>query len=170
MKVTAVLTGDEALNRKLATLTGPQQKKAVRQAARQAMRPVLAQAKANAPIRSGALRRNIRIQALRRSRSRIGVNVTASGKSMQPGQAYYGGMQEFGWRVGRRVRSNQAIGVKRFTRRTEAMKQQLAAVNDARPAVPGKFFMKRAADSKQDEALKIYRQHISDFVVKVAQS
>ena len=140
-KVTIVVTGDQEINAMLARLTGPQAKSAVRQGARHALRPVLAAAKRHAPKDTGTLGKNIKLRALKRSRVRIGARVTSGGRTSTgkstdyTGDAYHGAFQEYGWTPGKR-------GGKRGTK------------------VPGKHFMRRAADESQEEALRRYRDFL----------
>lgn len=159
-----MLTGSEELNRKLATLKGPQQKAALRKASRTALKPVADQAKANAPKRSGRLRRSIKVRALKRSRSRIGSRVTSSGTDNNfKGRTFYGAFQEFGWKAGRRA-TNSDLGVQKRKRRTEAQSQDAQTRNAARRKIKGNEFMKRAAKSHKQIALQIYRNDIERFI------
>jgi HK97 gp10 family phage protein len=159
-----VLTGSEELNRKLAELSGPKAKMAIRKASRVALRPVAEQAKSNAPRKSGRLGRSIKVKAIRRSRSRVGARVTSSGTDHQfKGRTFYGGFQEYGWKSGRRTR-NADFGVSRRKRRTAAQSAAATARDSARRQVPGKQFMKRAARSKRQVALGIYRSETRRWI------
>ena len=96
-KVTMVLTGDKALNRKLKKLTGKDAKAVVRKATRPALKPVLQEARADAPVKTGQLKKNIKIRALPRSRSSLGSRVTSGlGKNANSGDAFYGAFLEYG--------------------------------------------------------------------------
>lgn len=132
-----VLTGDKALNRKLQRLAGPVAKKIVRQAARIAVKPVLSAARNTVPVRSGKLRRAIKIRALPRSRTRVGVRVTLGDQEFT-GETFYGGFQEWGWKTGKRN-----------------------STTAARRQIPGRHFLLRAAESQRETALKIYAREIS---------
>lgn len=127
------LTGDKQADRRLKAIEAKLAGKIVRQATRQALKPVHLAARRNAPKDSGQLRRSIKIRALPRSRSRVGARVTSgSGKSDFTGEAYYGGFQEWGW---------------------------VAGTNNRR-RIKGKEFMGRAAKDKRQSAVTIYRGHI----------
>lgn len=67
--------GDKALQRKLRALPIAMEKKIVRKALREAGRPILASAKALVPVRTGALKKSLRLRALKRSRGSFGVQV-----------------------------------------------------------------------------------------------
>ena len=161
MKVTAIVTGDADCNRRLNELAGPDQKKAVRKACRAGLRPVLAEAKATAPRRTGKLRQNIKLRAMKRSRVRIAASVTASDKKDR--DAFYGGQQEYGWRAGRRVR-NSDLGLAKGAKRTPMMAAIAKNRNNARRQIPGNHFMKKAGDKKESEALTIYRGEMIAFI------
>lgn len=142
--VTIVVTGDEEINRMLDRLDGPQARQAIRQAARHALRPTLLAAKRNAPRKTGKLARNTKLRALKRSRVRIGARVTSgSAKTDHTGEAYYGAFQEYGWTLGKR-------GGPRGRK------------------IPGKHWMKRAADETQSEAMRRYRDFVAAKVEELA--
>lgn len=157
-----VLTGDAELNRKLQALKSTKAKQAIRKASRESLRPVLSSAKSNAPKRSGALRKGIKLRALKRSRSRIGAQVTASG-------TVYGAFQEYGWKVGRRTR-NTDIGLARGARRSDAARRTAAKRDSARKAIRGKHFMDRAAKSKQSQALATYRTESAKWIRQLSEA
>jgi HK97 gp10 family phage protein len=151
-------------------LTAPQAKSAIRKASREALKPVVAEAKANAPVRSGALRRSIRLRSITRSRSRIGARVTTSAKDNAfKGRTYYGGFLEYGWKAGKRVR-NEDMGVGKFKRRTEAQVKEAATREGRRRQVPAREFMKRAAQSKKGQALQIYRDETQRWILKLSEA
>lgn len=163
-----VLTGDAELNRKLRELGGPKQKAAIRKASRAALKPVAAAAKANAPKRSGRLRKSIKVKAIKRSRSRVGSRVTTSKTDNQfKGRQFYSGFQEYGWRVGKRA-TNADLGVKKRKRRTSVQSEYVAAKNAARRRIKGSEFMTRAAKSHKQIALRIYREEVARFIREVA--
>lgn len=99
--VQLVLTGDDKLNRRLAALQTADAKKAMRTAARLAMKRLLPRIKAATPHRTGRLRRSIRLKALTRSRKQIGVKIGTGKNDRQfSGKSFYGSFIEFGKRVG----------------------------------------------------------------------
>jgi HK97 gp10 family phage protein len=135
MAITAVLTGDKTINRRLAKLTGPEAKNIIRKSARPALKPILAAARANAPTDKGLLRKSVKIRAMKRSRSRVGATVSSGSKtSAYAGKAWYGGPIEYG-----------------YTRR------------DGRE-MPAVRFMKRAVDAKREQSIRIYRESIRKMI------
>ena len=143
------------LNDLLKELPGKEGKKIVRKATRLAAREIiLPQARNNAPVRSGALKRAIKVKAITRSRSAVGVRVTIGENDFQ-GDQFYGSFQELGWRSGKRstdvMRTQKNL--RKTIKNTEARAEALANnASDTRKQNPGKRFMKRAADTKADQA------------------
>lgn len=167
-KVKVVLTGDDELNRKLAALTNQQAREAIKKAARPALKPCLQTARRVAPKRSGKLRRSIKIRAIARSRSRIGARVTTSASdNVYSGKTFYGGFQEWGWRVGKRT-SNADFGADKGKRRTIAQRLQATARNNTRKKIPGLNFLKKSANSTREECMYLYQTSIKDYIEKVA--
>jgi hypothetical protein len=166
---TIVLTGNEALNRKLAALKSAKAKAVIRKAAREALRPVLAATKSSAPKRSGRLQKSVRLRAITRSRTRVGARVTTSGSdNVFGGKTYYGGFLEYGWKAGKRA-TNASVGASKSKRRTVSQKAAAEAANAARRQIPGKHWMKEAADSKQSLAMSIYEIEIEKGLLALAQ-
>ena len=96
-KVTIAITGDKELNRKLKKL-GKDSKKAVKKATKPALKPVMEESRNLAPVKTGALRRSIKVRALKRSRVWVGSRVTtALGKGQNQ---FYGAFQEYGTKRG----------------------------------------------------------------------
>jgi HK97 gp10 family phage protein len=145
-KLTVVLTGDKELNAKLAALTGKQAKEAIRKAARPALQVTLQAARSLAPIRSGSLRRSLKIRTIRRSRTRVGMRLTTSKSDNQySGKTFYAAFQEWGWKTGSRKSKNR---------------RQIAATN----------FLKQAAISTRSQALKIYASKILEHIRNTVKS
>lgn len=154
-KVTIVLTGSETLNRKLLELTSTQAKAAIRSAARPALQTTLQAARALCPARDGKLRKSIKIRAIRRSRSRVGMRLsTSKSDNAFSGKTFYGGFIEWGRKVGKRRR----VSVRRPPRND---------TSDTRRKVPSNPFMKRAARRTQTAALKSYSRGILEYIRKI---
>ncbi len=167
-KVKVVLTGSDELNRKLASLTNAQAREAIRKAARPALKPCLQTARRVAPKASGRLRRSIKVRSIARSRTRIGAKVTTSASdSLYSGETFYGGFQEWGWRSGKRT-SNADLGVGKGKRRTTAQRALAKGRNDSRKKIRGLNFLKKSAQSTQEECLYLYRTAIVDYIEKTA--
>ena len=145
--VTVVITGDKAVNRMLEQLAGAQQKKVVRKAARESIKTLLPTVRRNAPEDTGALRRSFVVRAIERSRKRIGARITNRKGHLFKSKTFYGGFQEWGWRVGKRRKKGEV---------------------DDRRKIPGKFFLKKAADSKRRSILTLYQNHIRQGVEGIA--
>lgn len=104
-----IVTGDEELDKLLAGLTPKLQKKLSRQATRKAAKDiVLPEAKARVPVDSGDLEDSLRVQAIKRSRSKIGHMVTTK-DGFYKGDQFYGGFQEFGTKE-RQHKSGKSTG------------------------------------------------------------
>ncbi|XZE36547.1 HK97-gp10 family putative phage morphogenesis protein [Pirellulaceae bacterium SH501] len=196
-KITMVLTGSEELNRKLEELTSKQAKEAIRKAARPALQPTLAAARANAPKRSGRLQRSIKIRAIKRSRSRVGARVTTAKSDNQfSGRTFYAAFQEWGWKTGsrrgelnavsRRIanqlrrESRAAKGLKKRGSDFRARQENYFASEGARRAarqkiairrqIPAKEFLRRAARSTKSQALKLYSDSIRSYIRSIART
>ncbi len=93
--VSIKLLGDKALERKLKGLVPALQKKIVRKAMREAIRPVAADAKANAPVLSGLTQLSLKVMARKyRDRTKFGVKVSTEGLAGVP--IYYASFNELG--------------------------------------------------------------------------
>jgi HK97 gp10 family phage protein len=91
-----IVTGDEALDKLLAGLPAKLQKKLSRQATRKAAKDiVLPEAKARVPEDTGDLADSLKVQAIKRSRSKIG-HMVATKDGFYKGDQFYGGLVEFG--------------------------------------------------------------------------
>jgi hypothetical protein len=138
---------------------------------------MLKKAKQQAPHRTGALRRAIVLRAIKKSRVYVGMDlgyksglVKKAGK--QRTQVIYGGFQERGWRPGKA--SNEIKAARQLVRRRQNEKASELTVRqllnrrnkeksasmqaresmamktvdgDTRRKIPGKFFLKKVADS-----------------------
>lgn len=139
-KKMAVLTGDKKLNRKLARLTGPQAKKAFRQSARPAIKPIQQESKSNSSKHSdtGKLARSYRVRSIPRSRSRIGSRVTIREEEFD---SFYAGFREFGWKAGR-----------------------------AKRKVKGTEDMERAAKAKKTAVMRDYKARLAKNIQEIAKA
>ena len=146
-KVTAILTGSESLNRKLKVLTSKQAKEAIRKAARPALQGTLSLARSLAPKDTGRMARSIKIRAISRSRSRVGMRVTLSKSGDYSGKAFYGAFQNYGWKTGSR--------------------SQTTGRTTTRRKVEGSKFMNRAAEQTRTSAIRIYHDRIISYIRSV---
>jgi HK97 gp10 family phage protein len=136
------IEGAKQLDKKLIALGPRIAKKVVRQAIRPAAKGIQRTAQANAPVDTGALKKSIKVRALKRSRTRIGITVaTNSSDNLFKGKEFYGGLLEFGFRRGKRTNAIK-----------QAQKKGKVLESDNRPLVPPRPFMKPAFDSNRDRA------------------
>ncbi len=167
-KVTTVMTGDDELNRRLDALGGTKAKEMIRKASRPALKPVLSQARATVPSRTGAYKRSLKIRSIARSRAWVGSRVTTNGSgNLFKGKTFYGAFLEFGWKAGRRVR-NSDLGIADGARRSTAQVKQAAKINGKRKQIPAKNYLKKAADATQQEAMANYRYLIKVGIEEIA--
>lgn len=144
-KQVLVITGNKSLTRMLNALGSQKARAFHRKATRKAIQPILQQAKADAPSKTGALRSSLTIKATRRSRKGIGVRVTQK-EGMFKGQQFYGGFQELGWKTGRRKQKSKR----------------------ERRKIPGKWFMRGAGTSKEQQAVDIYESELESVIKQEA--
>ena len=95
MKPLLKVTGLREIDVRLQRLAPKVKKKIMRKAMRQSMKPILQQAKANAPVATGATKKAIKIKAAKRSRKSIGIDVRI-GEDTYKGDQYYASFIEFG--------------------------------------------------------------------------
>lgn len=104
-----IVTGDEALDKLLATLTPKLQKKLSRQATRKSAKDiVLPEARNRVPVDTGDLDDSLTVRAVKRSRNKIG-HMVATKDGFFKGDQFYGGMIEFGTKE-RAHKSGKSVG------------------------------------------------------------
>ncbi len=94
-KITVVVTGVPAIDRRLRRVEGKVGRKVVRRALRRGAKLVAQEAKRRAPRRTGALSKSIKVRAGKRSRRAISINAII-GKGFFKGETFYAGFIEFG--------------------------------------------------------------------------
>lgn len=134
------LEGGPALERKLAALDSKVARKLSRQALRAGAKVVLAQAKANAPKRTGLLRRSLKVRAGKARKGFTQFRVQTAAGSFK-GETFYGAFVEFGHKIGKR--SSALRDYKRATGQ------------DPRGEVPANPFIARAFRQKREAALQV---------------
>jgi HK97 gp10 family phage protein len=125
MTATMAIRGDRELIRTLEKMAGKDAKKAMRKGCRAGSKVVAKRAKQLAPRRSGAIRRAIRVRAVRSRK--IGTQVIV-GAGWFKGKTFYAAFVEFGHKAGKRGRSG-------------------------RTTVPGQHYMQRAGEEAGEKAL-----------------
>lgn len=136
------LSGDNDLDAIFKNLEPKVQKKVLRPALRAAAKIIQTEAKARAPVKSGALRDSIKVRAGARTRKGIvRVNVEM-GEGNFKGETFYGAFLEYG-----------APGHKLFGRPNP---------------LPPQPFMRPAFDRKKDEAREVAQQQIASGILAAA--
>lgn len=169
-KVRLLLIGDAELRAKLSALTDAEARKAVLGATREAAKVIQAEAKRTAPKRTGALRRSIKVRAIKRSRKRIGMRVTTSKlDSVYQGKTFYGAFQEYGWKTGARRNTQDALArriaakLRSESRAARKDGKGLAARGTDMRATQEKYFIgegrRQAATAKFPERRQIEGKH-----------
>lgn len=95
MYMSVKIEGAKELEKKLLSFEPKLGRKIVRQALRKAAKPILAKAKSLVPVRTGALKKSLRIRALKKRKHRYGVMVATS-EGWFVGMEFYGAFVEFG--------------------------------------------------------------------------
>ena len=89
------------IERMLRTLPKTIRNKILRQEMRREAKTLVAPSKAATPVKTGKLRKSVKVRAQKRSRKGIGVFVGYSDKPFV-GDMFYGAFLEWGWRIGKR--------------------------------------------------------------------
>jgi HK97 gp10 family phage protein len=90
-----VITGIKEIDRALAELEKNTAKKVIRQAMRKACKPLKAQVEADAPRVTGTLASNVKIKAIKKSRTKMGIRVQIGAKDYT-GKTFYAAFVEYG--------------------------------------------------------------------------
>jgi HK97 gp10 family phage protein len=162
------ITGLKELDRQLGELPKALGKKIVRKAVREAARPVLADAKAAVPVDSGDLKKSLKLKAFKRSRKRpgtFGIQVCTRSGWFQ-GKQFYGGMVEFGHKVGKRTNrikrlQKAAARTKRVTAGRLLARVALLLV-DRRQNVKAYPFLGPAGKKNKGTVREIFRSTIKE--------
>lgn len=110
------ITGIAEIDRALRELEPKIAKKVLRQACRKALKPVKDAAQANAPVKSGQVKKAIKVKAGKRRRDQIRLDVTI-GAGDFVGKQFYGSFLEFG---------TESIEAREFLRRAYESQQEQA--------------------------------------------
>ncbi len=95
--VNVTVTGDAEVDRKFAETFIFEARKLVRKASRAGAKELLKEAKARVPVRTGVLKKALKVRALKRSRfNKISPGARVIAGSPARGPAYYAHMVEFG--------------------------------------------------------------------------
>jgi HK97 gp10 family phage protein len=156
VKSTAHVEGGAALARKLKALGPKIAKKVCRKALRAGAKIILQEAKNRVPVRTGKLKKSLKVRAQKRKRKdSIGVTVQTNDGNFT-GETYYGGPVEFGFEQVPAVmgRDGKFYSKPRGTQPT--VKRE------------GKRFMQGAFDAKKDTAVRAIARETGDGIERVA--
>lgn len=149
-------SGGPELKRQLEGLKKSFAKKVVNKAARAAARPILERAKANCPVDTGALKKSIKMRAVRSNRSGYAGVWIAPGTREELGipqgaKYYYPSAVEFG-------RRPKGSGVSAGGR-TKSKKER-----GKNPGMHAKPFLRPAFDSLKDTSYGIFRDELGKII------
>lgn len=182
------LQGFDEFQRRLRLLPKKVAGKAVRQALREGAKIIQAEAKARVPVRTGTLKKSIKVRAAKgRKRGEAAIAVT-TGQGDFVGDTFYGAFLEYGHKLGSR-RSSEAT--KSLRKRAQALreyrkdtgsklwestekilraraKQSQRADQEGRRDVPPRPYMRPAFDAKKDAAEKAIATRLNIEINKAA--
>jgi len=148
--ISGTLRGDKRILKALKALPPKVQRGVIRKAARNAMRPMHGQSKANAPKgATGKLRRSIKLRAIRPRGGRIGITISSNEKWFM-GPEYYAAFQEFGWH----------IGARESWMRSRGKWSGIGSDRDQRRWIEGMHYMEDAYKSGGDRALRMFMDEV----------
>jgi HK97 gp10 family phage protein len=136
-----VVEGAAELERRLSDLDKKVARRVIRQALRAGANTVLPVARAETPVRTGKLRKNVKVRTLKRNKPgtyAISVTSGATADNMYTGEAYYGAFVHFGHKIGKRS-GRRAAAIQRYARRLRA------ASREARKLGPGMGLAKKGS-------------------------
>jgi HK97 gp10 family phage protein len=142
----------------------------MRPALRAGGKPVLAAAKANAPKKSGSLRKSLKLRAGKRSRRGIYVVTlllsTSKDDNLFTGKAFYGAFQEFGFKLGKRIGGKATRDGRKVSQRLLLGGRWITL--KAGKYIAGRHFLEQAHKQKGPESLKIIMQKLASGLETVA--
>jgi len=95
-QMSIIITGDKEVDAELKKVEPKLAKKALRKAARKGAKIVQARMKQLAPVRTGKLRKAIKVRAQKRSRTQLGARVISDSIIRDGEKTYYGMAWEYG--------------------------------------------------------------------------
>lgn len=154
------IRGVEEIQRRLRELETRTAKKATRTALRAGAKIILDEARATAPVRTGLVRRAIKVKAGKSSKGMVSVLVQL-GSKMFAGKSFYGAFVNFGHFMGKRL-AGRWRGAERKERYTAA------SVAAGRVFVPGTHWMERSFESKKNLALEVAQGKLIELIEEEA--
>jgi HK97 gp10 family phage protein len=138
------------IKRMLVSLPKKIRNKILRKVLRESAKQLVAPSKAATPVRTGKLRRSVKVRAQKRSRKSIGVFVGFSDKAFT-GDTFYGAFLEWGWRLGKRP-------------------SRADRDSDTRRKVEGRKMLTRVAESKGPGLLNRAAQQVAQMIESEARN
>ena len=149
--------GLKEVQEKLRQLGQKTAKKYVRKSLRAGAKPVLSQARSNAPVKTGLVRRSLRIVGGKGRKGVVQVRIVL-GVKLYVGKSYYGAFVEIGHFTGRRLKGFKGANAKSQYRALSALA--------GRKFIPGKHFMRDAADSGHGNAIRVFASTLWELIAK----
>lgn len=169
------ITGFSDVRRMLAAIGGARQREASRRALKLAAQPVRAAAQAIIPLGGGRstwgwskgarkqktwhLRNNIAIAMGGSRGGKLRVHVRQRGGEFQ-GETFYGSFVELGHRIGKRSST---------IRRAQRTRNQAVLATDTRKQVAGRWYMRKAGQCSEQQAIDIYETELTRWLNQEAQ-
>lgn len=148
------VSGDKEVFAALGRLPGNLQKKVLKRAAREAMKPALAVARKNAPKgKTGNLRSSLKSKVMKSKKGRVG-QLIATNSGWFKGTHFYGVFQEFGWHVGKRDASLRSRG----------KWSGIGGADDNRKFIEGKHFVERTFDERKAGIARTFVMLVKRYV------
>jgi HK97 gp10 family phage protein len=148
------VSGDKEVFAALGRLPANLQKKVLKRAAREAMKPALAVARKNAPKgKTGNLRSSLKSKVMKSKKGRVG-QLIATHSGWFKGTHFYGAFQEFGWHVGKRSSSLRSRG----------KWSGIGTADDNRKFIEGKHFVERTFDEQKAGIARTFVMLVKRYV------
>ena len=152
------VTGLREAQDRLGELGNKIAKKLVKSALRTAAKPTLRLARANAPVKTGLVRRSLRIVSGRGRKTLIQMRLVMGLKNFV-GKSYYGAFVEEGHFTG-----NRPKGLKGLKGADAKQRYHALSVLGGRKFIPGKHFMLHAFEATQGTAPVVFATKINELI------
>lgn len=175
-KELVVLSGFDELAKMFETLPAKVRNKILRPALRDGAKVIAAEARLLAPVKSGNLRKNIKVRANKRARKqgRVGFIATVGKFGLFKGTEFYAAFVEFGHRIGKRSAAvRRLMDARRTGKKTQAQRDLLKSKADGldeRKMVEPKPFLRPAFDNKKSEVEAAVIARLRTQIAEVAKS
>ncbi len=158
-KIKLSITGQAEIKRKLDKLGQIGSKKVVVKAMRTAMKPLLAYTRKQLPKKTGLVRRSLKLKAPRRTRKKgIFRLLMVIGDADFQGKSFYAAFLEYGKKLGK---------AKRGTLKNKLSKAQKLLLNKGRKQIAGKYYLKKAWDTKQNSVQQRFISELKTAILNI---